>query len=151
MIFDHIFNIGCYAGLSRHFETAAKFLQETDLSQLQPGRVEIDGQNVFATLRTAELTAAPEVWEAHKDYADIHVLLEGSEVIGYFPITRMDHELEFQQDADCALEKDLDGWMFELQAGEFMLVLPQDIHKPNCPAGDMSTSKKLIMKVRVVD
>lgn len=151
MIIDHISNAACYTGLSAHFAAAFRFLQETDLNKLEPGRVEIDGQNVFATLRTAELTAAPEVWEAHKDYADIHVLVDGSEAIGYYPITRMDHELAFQKNADCALEKDLDGWMYELRPGEFMLVLPQDIHKPNCPVGEKRMSKKLIMKVRVTD
>ena len=147
MIFDHISNLGQYAFLGKNFAAAAKFAAENDLEALTPGRDEIDGERLYINVLDRELTAVPETWEVHRRYADIQLLLSGSETIGVCPLRRVRENVSFDEPNDCALFKGLTGELVALQPGEFILVLPQDVHLPNCPGNTGSHSKKAIFKV----
>ena len=50
MILDTLDAIGKYAGISPSFETAVRWLQETDPDALEPGRTDIDGEKVYAVV-----------------------------------------------------------------------------------------------------
>lgn len=89
----------------------------------------------------------PKTWELHKKYADIQLLLEGSESIGTYPVSRLERLPEINPEKDCVLFETLSGSLTELEPGEFIIALPQDIHKPNCPGSKGSRSKKAIFKV----
>ena len=147
MIADHVSHLDQYAVLGRNFETAARFVRETDLNALAPGHYEIDGQRVFANVLDRELEQAPPAWEVHAKYADIHLILEGAEEIGCFPLHRLPQPPVMDEEGDCALISGLEGVLVPLQAGEFLICLPQDVHLPNVPHGKTSRSKKLILKV----
>lgn len=149
MIIDHISNAMAYAALGKNFETALKFMADLDPSALKVGRNEVDGDRVFANYVDRELKDIPNVWEFHAKYADIHFVLEGSEALGYYPITRLAEVPAIDPEGDCALLKDLDGVLHTLEPGEFMIALPQDIHMPNHPGKNAGYSKKVIMKVLV--
>ena len=53
MIFDTLKNIGCYRGLSANFDRAFAFLAATDFSAMSAGKYEIDGDNVYYTIKEA--------------------------------------------------------------------------------------------------
>ena len=147
MIFDHISNLGQYAFLGKNFAAAAKFAAENDLNALSPGRHEIDGERLYINVLERELTTTPETWEVHRRYADIQLLLSGSEKIGVCPLSRIQESADFDEQNDCALFKGQDGELVALRPGEFVLVLPQDVHLPNCQGNNGSYSKKAIFKV----
>lgn len=151
MIADHVSHLDQYAVLGRNFETAARFVRETDLNALTPGHYEIDGQRVFANVLDRELLEAPPAWEVHAKYADIHLILEGEEEIGCFPLHRLSTPPAIDEESDCALIPGLEGVRVHLMAGEFLVCLPQDVHLPNIPHGEKCRSKKLILKVSMDD
>ena len=147
MIYDSIKNLSQYAFLGKNFAKAAKFAEENDLHAMQAGHYEIDGENLFINVLDRELTQMPTTWEVHGRYADIQLLLEGNEVIGVCPLSRLAETPVIDAEQDCALFEDLDGSLTELAPGEFIIALPQDIHKPNCPGSKSSRSKKMVFKV----
>ena len=147
MIYDNIKNLSQYAFLGKNFEKAAKFAAENDLASMKPGHYEIDGETLFINVLDRELNEMPATWEVHGRYADIQLLLEGSEILGMCPLSRLAEPPMVDAEKDCALFEDLEGSFIELAPGEFIIALPQDIHKPNCPGSKGSRSKKMIFKV----
>ena len=87
---DKVWMTGTLAGaeklaeLGANFAKAAEFLKRGDLATLAPGRVEIDGERVFAVVNgAAELVAPAERRaEVHERYYDIQVPLTGEETYG---------------------------------------------------------------------
>ena len=72
MIYDTIENLAQYAPLLPGLEKAAAFLARKDLAQLPDGRVEIDGDRVFANLQTYDTKAIDmRGFEANRAYADV--------------------------------------------------------------------------------
>ena len=149
MILDNLCNFEMYRCLGEHFATAVDYVREHDLKELPLGRTYIDGDNVFAIVSEKELTQVPQVWEAHRKYADIQLILEGHEVIGWYPRHLLEQPLEFPTEKDNAAVQGLTGMMAELSAGDFMIAFPQDIHLPNCPSEKGSHSQKVILKIRL--
>lgn len=142
MIVDKLENIGRYASLGGAYETAVRFLTQTDLSALAPGRIEIDGERVFASVADNFLDRSELAWEAHQRYADIQIILKGSERFGwgssaqYGPL-----EGDFQA---CT---DVKGFGFSLDEGQFVLFFPGEPHAPGNPPAAPALCRKLIVKV----
>ena len=151
MVFDNIANLKEYAFLGKNFAAAAEFAASADLKALAVGRHEIDGERLYINVLERELETVPETWEVHRRYADIQLLLDGSEKIGVFPKSRLNEEEDFDEKNDCALFKGLPGALIDLKPGEFIIALPQDVHLPNCPGSAGSHSKKAIFKVLLDD
>lgn len=147
MVTDHVSTLKQYAGLGKNFETAIRYVEGLNPDTVEAGHYEIDGERVYANVFDRDLTQMPVTWEMHQKYADIHLVLSGSEVIGYYPLTRLAEVPAFPEDDDNVLMEGLDGTLVPLEAGEFMIALPQDVHLPNCPGKSCAHSKKMVLKV----
>ena len=83
MIYAEISDLSKYLGIHKNLDTAIRFLQKCDLKDLVPGRNEVDGDNVFINRFGYETMPEEKAFfEAHEDYADIHLLVSGEEKIG---------------------------------------------------------------------
>ena len=147
MIFDTLENIQNYEGLGRVY-TALKFLSETDFSQIDLGRYELDGDNIFYMVQTYETDPEKTVSEAHKKYIDIQYMLEGEEIIGVAPFTCEKVETEAKPENDV--------WFYECKTepltlfeGSFMVLYPNDLHCPGVAVKDAKTCRKVVVKVKV--
>jgi YhcH/YjgK/YiaL family protein len=148
MIIDQLSHVSLYFPLSNRLEKALRFLQETDIASLPPGKIEIAGADIYATVQ--EFFTKPMeqgFWEAHRKYIDIHCMLEGMERIGYANIDRL-------RPGKYDDEKDL--WFFEGQGafytaapGSFVIMMPQDAHMPGIALKDPEPVKKLVVKIAV--
>ena len=85
MIIDHVKNAQRYVGLGPHIDAALEYLAAADLNAAE--MIELDDGNVRGRAFTF-MTRDPHECnvETHRVYADIHVCLEGCEVIGYADI-----------------------------------------------------------------
>lgn len=73
-----------YDYLEDKFKKGYEFLRNTDLKALPLGRVDIDGDEVFASVQ--EYTTMPADacrYESHDLYFDIQYVVEGQERFGY--------------------------------------------------------------------
>ena len=144
MIIDWIRNISSYTDLGNHFTDAVKWLESTDLDILACGRVDIAGEQVFATLAENRLSRGEASFEAHCRYADIQIILEGKE--RFFLGTEAEilppgPGTDFYP---CRVEKSFE---FTLEPGQFAVFLPGEAHAPGNAAGEQEVCKKLVVKV----
>ena len=149
MILDQYAYLQRYRGLGHNFETAVKFLSGRALDSFVPGKLAIDGEKVYTSVREADLTGRPERWEAHRRYADIQILLEGSEAILYAPDTGLEPSIPYDEARDIAFYEGIRGVRCPLKPGDFMILFPGELHAPDRPEEPCGNSKKLVVKVLI--
>lgn len=152
MVLDNIENAPFYYKLGPGIEAALKFLQNTDLEQLAPGRYEIDGDRVYAIVREFELTLRNDAqWKAHRKYIDVQYVVAGRERIFFAHAPEMEVVREYDDREDKTLLQGK-GNTQERWAGSFAIFGPDDAHKTGTftefprPA---KTIKKVVVKVAV--
>lgn len=130
------------------FKKAFDYIKSHDLLHEACGRIELDGDRLFINnVAPVCLPAEAQVLEVHRDYIDIHVLLEGKERIGWKALEGLHAEKQaYEAASDCALYTDQPTFYVDLQPGEFAVVFPEDPHAPLIGEGRI---RKLIVKVKI--
>ena len=102
---------------------AFAFLKRPDLAALPPGRYDLDGDNLWATVQDVALKPFGDTQHAeiHHTYIDIQAPLSGPETIG----------------------------LLALVPGDFAVLMPPcGAHAPGCSLDGARTVRKLIIKIR---
>lgn len=130
------------------FKTLFDYVKTHDLLHAELGRIEVDGDNLFINNVNPEcVTADKQLLELHRDYIDVHILLEGAETIGWKAFEELTTETKpYEKEGDCALFADAPTAYVDLLPGQFVIVYPEDPHAPIIGQGKI---RKLIAKVRV--
>jgi uncharacterized protein, YhcH/YjgK/YiaL family len=149
MIIDSLSNYKSYEGLSSRFKKAFEYLASTDFSKLEPGKYEIDGTEVYASVMegNTKLKEAGK-WEAHKKYADIQFIVEGTEVMGYTYISNLEANTEYNEVKDVFFGI-ASGDLVTVNSGMFAVFMPQDAHMPGLCVNNPEKVKKVVVKVLV--
>ena len=152
MILDTLANAaqykGIHAGIDQVLEAAKAYTPENYPS----GRVVLDGDNVFMNMAAYETHATDKaVFEAHKQYIDVMVMVEGTETIYVKATDALSHVYqEYKPEVEALLaDFDNDATPVRLEAGSFVVLFPQDAHSPACHADGAVNVKKIIGKVRI--
>lgn len=129
-------------------KTLFDFIKKTDFDQLPKGRVEVDGNEVYVmNLDIKGVDKAIQPLEMHRDYIDVHILLDGNETIGWKPLDEIENiTQEYVKASDCALSDDTPRLFIEMKPQEFCIVFPEDPHSPAIGQGNI---RKLIGKVKI--
>lgn len=124
------------------------YVKTHDLLHAELGRIEIDGDNLFINNVFPEcVEREKQVLELHRDYIDVHILLEGKETIGWKALEDLTSEVKpYEKDGDCALYSDVPTTFVDLLPGQFAIVYPEDPHAPVIGQGKI---RKLIAKVKL--
>lgn len=136
---------------AERFAKAYAFLRRDDLATLEPGRHEIDGDDVFANIQAVTTKPASEkTYEAHRRYFDIHYVISGTELIGVADVSRTAPLGEFDEAKDFGRYGDPEScaWV-TLEEGDLLVCAPEDAHKPCCTAGDPAPLVKVCVKIAV--
>lgn len=150
MIVDTLENAGRYECLQARFKAAFDFLNHADLSVLPDGRLEIDGDQLFAltqTYQTKPLEGGK--LEAHRKYIDIQFIVSGEEYIGYAPLANQEPVEPFQAEKDIGFYQG-EGCLTKLTAGMFAIFFPNDAHLPSRYLHAPMAVKKIVIKVACV-
>ena len=132
------------------FKAVIDYVRNNDLTQVEAGRITLDGNNTFINVDDATLrTKADQVLEVHKQYIDIHFPLDGEEVVGWTPTVALKQpSIEpFNVEKDFALYAKKASTYFTVKPGQFYIMFPEDAHAPIIGSGKL---RKLIAKIRVV-
>ena len=125
--------------LAARFQKAYAFLNRDDLGSLPLGRVDIDGDAVFAEEKQLE---------AHRRYYDVQFVVSGEEVMQYAPLEGLAKVQPFDEDADfglyCTPERPSS---IVLRAGDVAVLAPEDAHKPGCALDAPCCVRKIVVKV----
>lgn len=150
MIYDTLKHIAAYRGMGANMDRAIDLLQNTDFSKLEAGRYEVDGANLFYMIQEPELRLEADAqFEAHRRYADIQLALTDGEIINCLPTEDVSKWLPFDEDKDIGFSDVQEkGIAMPLNAGQFMILFPQDAHMP-CLKGCADKTRKVVVKVKL--
>ncbi|MGE4282673.1 MAG: YhcH/YjgK/YiaL family protein [Clostridia bacterium] len=150
MICDRIENASRYYCMGPLFEKALRYLQDNDLSVLAPGIYEIDGKDVFLKIQSYE-TMEPSLCkiELHEVYADVQMILEGQEEIGYTHRVYSTPKIPYDPTIDMALVECVEIGPIVMKPGCFIVAFPQDAHQSCRISGTAGRIKKALIKVRI--
>lgn len=148
MIVSNLQNSSRIEPLHPLFKTLFEYVKSHDLLHAELGRIEIDGDSLFVNNVSADgVEADKQPLEVHRAYIDVHILLEGTERIGWKPLEDVTQETKpYSAEGDCALYADRATTYVDLRPGEFMIVYPEDPHAPLIGQGKI---RKLIAKVKL--
>ena len=130
---------------------ALSYLRNTDFSSLEDGEYELDGRDVYARVFRLENREMKDSHpEYHDEYIDIQYWLSGSALMGWLARRSMDYEL-FSAEGDLFLLKDdpAEERFIEVRKGDYMILFPSDIHRPDIKTGESDKCRKVVIKVRV--
>ncbi len=130
--------------LGKNFATAQTFLLNTDFSSLSLGRHDIDGDNVFVNMQEYTQEEKEPAYEAHALYADIQLVLRGSERFRWGLGTLGPLQGDFRTVTgveNCA--------EFTLHENQFVVFLPGEPHAPGLPEKGPAFCRKAVVKVKV--
>ena len=148
MIIDTLDNAGKYIHLHPRFEKAFEFIKSQNLETIEPGKFEIEGMDLHAAVSLKDgVTRETAKAEAHKNYIDIQVCPGGKEELGWKPLSKALAPKEaYNAEKDVTFYSDAMDTYFELNAGQFAIFYPEDVHAPMIGEGPI---KKLVVKVKI--
>ncbi|MBI9070157.1 MAG: YhcH/YjgK/YiaL family protein [Melioribacteraceae bacterium] len=149
MIYDSIENARLYFGLGERIKTAFEFIKTNDCSLLKEGKIEIDGNNIFALVQKYDTKDPEEAkFEAHQKYIDIQYMVAGTENIGFVLADYLDVVEDYNEEKDVEL-LDGDGDFVQISEGEFVMFFPDDAHKPGIKVEENEPVHKMVIKVKI--
>lgn len=148
MIVDKASRMEAYRGLCEGLDKAFSFLASDVAPLLAEGRHEIDGGALFAIISTSQtIPKDAEPYEVHRNYLDVHMVLEGEEWMGYAPRETLHEVRAYDPKEDCALLEG-DGSWIRVTPGMFVVFGPNDAHQPSVALKEPNRVRKIVVKVK---
>ncbi len=148
MILDSLSNANKYISLHPCFAKAFEFIKSQNLETIEVGKYPIDGPELYASVSEKDgYTREEAKFEAHNYWLDIQVCPKGKEQIGWSARERVSSPIgEYNAEKDVTFFSDKPDTYFTLQAGQFAIFYPEDVHAPQIGEGAI---KKLVVKVKL--
>jgi YhcH/YjgK/YiaL family protein len=145
MIYDTLENAPRYFPVHPQFETAFQWLQENPGAP--EGKHEIAGDDCFVMIQTASgQGGSTPVLEAHNQYLDIQIALDGTDEIGWKSRAACTNiTQEYSGEKDVVLWSEAADFTVSLAPGAFVILFPSDAHAPLSGKGAV---KKAVFKLR---
>ncbi len=149
MIFDAIENAEVYYGLGEKVKRAFEFIKSTDLKSLKDGKIEIDGDNIFAIAQKYKTKDSDDgIWEAHRKYVDIQYMISGAENMGFVLADYLEISDKYNEADDVEILKGL-GDFVQVNEGEFVMFFPDDAHMPGLKIKENEEIRKVVVKIKI--
>jgi YhcH/YjgK/YiaL family protein len=149
MIIDTLANASKYYSVHPLFVQAFAYIAKTDLMQTEPGKYEIDGDNLKAIFSNKPGMTAAECtgkFECHNVHIDIQLCIDGKETMGWKPREQcVAPKGDYDPEKDVLFFADEPDMFFSLTNGQFVIFFPEDVHAPMISEREI---RKLVIKVR---
>lgn len=154
MIKDSIENAQNYFNLSERITIGLEYLKNTDFSNIDSGRYEISGDDIYALIQDYSSKSESEgKFEAHRKYIDIQYLVQGEEKMGVSDISNFEEITDYNEEKDIVfLRKKINSVepnFIEIKQKNFIIFTPLDAHMPSIAVNEPKYVKKVVVKVRV--
>lgn len=149
MIIDSLKNAALYHGVTPGIRKALEYLAKTDFSGMAPGKVELDGRNLYALIQHYESKPRDKgLWEAHRRYIDVQYVAEGIESMGHALLETMTVTRPYEDENDYALFSGKGDYV-TVRAGMFAVFFPHDVHSPTLAWDAPAPVRKVVVKVAI--
>ena len=125
-------------------------ISKMDLAHLPAGELDIEGREIYLNhIIASSKPLYEQAPELHRYYIDIHILLEGSEVIGASPSAQGQRPtMDFDSERDYGLFEGITTeTLLTLAPGDIALLFPGELHRPMGTLGDVAPIRKIVVKV----
>lgn len=149
MILDSLKSFERYVELHKSFGKVYTFIKGNDLHGLAEGKHNIEENNIWCTIVSAEGKGLENCTplEVHDSFMDIHVVLEGTETMGFRDRAKcVGIEAKYDEAKDVAILAEEPEAFISYSDDNMVICFPQDAHAPMMGNG---TIKKAIFKVRL--
>lgn len=149
MIIDNIKNNSRYNSCHINIQKALSFIMEkAEDAALEDGKYVVVTDEVIAYVVSKETKNRQDMkMEIHKNFMDIHYILEGSERCC---VSELSQNISYDEETDNGFYDIQDTGSILVQKGEFYAVWPMEPHCPLCnPKNKSEKVKKIICKVKV--
>lgn len=153
MMKDNLQHIDYYNYLSPGIYFGLKYLKNTDFSKMENGKYELKEGKVYAIVQ--DYNSKPETegkFEAHREYIDIQFIIEGEEKIGVGNLEDFQEVTEYDEEKDIVFLTPKDEAKIDFVKvipGEYMILLPKDVHMPSIAVDSPNYVKKVVVKVLI--
>jgi biofilm protein TabA len=137
---------------SPRVRSAVDFLMESRLQDLPDGRIEIDGDRLYALIQSYQTIPWENAkFEAHRRYIDFQFIASGSEAMGWCHLDRMTETVPYNDAKDVWYGKPTSGGItaVPLTAGQLAVLFPNDAHAPKLLVNQPEAVKKIVVKVLI--
>ena len=147
MIKDLLCNYKNYRELDKNLVKGLEFLSNTDWELINDGK-HIISDEIYVNIQTY-VTKDDADFEAHREYIDIQYILSGEELIGVTDYKKCETTIPYDKEKDIEFLSG-EGFYENLSKGEFMILYPNDSHKPSISIDKNSPQKvrKAVVKVK---
>ena len=132
--------------LNKRIVEGLNYLASTDFTNVEDGRHDLTDY-LYANIQTYQ-TKEDALFEAHRDYIDIQYIISGEEKIGVTDYSSCTEAVAYDKEKDIEFLNG-EGEYYPLKEGEYMILYPQDAHKPSISLNNQSTVRKVVVKVRI--
>ena len=148
MIYSSLSQSERIESLHPKFKQVFDFIKSNDLLNMELGRIELDGDNLFINnVNPSLVTAEEQALEAHKVYLDIHIPLDKNEIIGITSTEKCSKvKSAYDEASDCEFFEDKPENFVTVHPGEFLIVYPEDSHAPLIGEGKL---RKAVVKIKI--
>lgn len=152
MVIDTLKNCALYYGANEKFEKAFDFIKQAVKDNLPAGKYEIDGKELYASVLEYDSKAEADAkYEAHERYIDIQYIVAGREAMNVVFIEKAKVKGEYNPEKDVVFFEHPDEAIRCLvEAGEYGIFFPDDVHQPSVAVNGVSAPvKKIVVKVKI--
>ena len=148
MILSQIKEADRYLSINPHLAKAFAFLAQDGLAELEEGKHEIDGDDVYAlVVSDAGQSHSQAKLEVHRKYIDVQYIISGSDDMGWKDLKLCkDSQNPYDPQTDGELFADTPSTWVTVSPGDFAIFFPEDAH---APAGGENDFHKVVVKVAV--
>ena len=147
MIKGNIKNLNDYKNLFTEFEIISDFLTVQNLKNIADGRYELLNNDIYANVQTYQ-TKENGLFEAHRQYIDLQFIASGYEKIGVTDIKNCKTITAYDEEKDVEFLESETFTDIYMQEGDFLILYPEDAHKPCITINTPTTVKKVVVKIK---
>ena len=133
-------------------QRAFAFLEENRENSFEDGRIEIDGDRIYANVETYETKSYADTrFESHEKYIDIQYMISGTETMEVTERSKVDVSEVYDVERDVTFYSgNCVGRYRTITDGEFLIFRPEDVHRPCVSANGIKQSvQKMVIKVKI--
>ncbi len=147
MIHDNINNIERYKGQNPNFDIIIDYLENHDLNLLPLGKTIIDDNNYIMIFDNSITEGIKQIFEVHQLYADLHMTLNGAELLHYAPLDKLTITRDYFANEEAALGVTDDHQSCVIDNTHFAVFFPNEAHSVKNYAG-YTQVKKAVCKFK---
>lgn len=149
MIYSSIYAGDDCTKYPKALQRAIEYLKTTDFLSMEPADYPIEGKLMFAKVfdNTSKPTSQTHP-ELHKEYIDVQFWATGGEWMGISPKKKEYDVIQTNLDQDLYFLGEVEGEQFlRLEKGDYIILFPNDVHRPGIAKDQPETSRKAVIKV----